>query len=1124
MKPDSAARGRLSQPQFFSGQFQLQAGDVVMGQNFEQSAAALLEGAPVAVVAEAADLFPALVDFSRQTADFGIQVGIAQGCGDLFQFCGGHFVVKEAADAIFAVGFDAADELPESGGECRELRVLRLEFFELLQSVVEFVEAFLIEELPEGLNECFEVLAAIDQGFPVFCAKAFGDILKELFCGGVVLLLFDESGGMAEIFFGKFPQIIFGGGDLGLECMKFCGHSVSASELFFFEGASEFSVEFADAFSGGGDFAMELLIAEWSGEEFQELESERPVFLMSCERGGVGILFFGGAAELQLSRGGCVDKGFELAGAVPCGPDIFAGEVLQKFFFELLDFVVSFEESGADFGSNEWFGDIGESGESSDVVAVEFSESLCLSMPHFNESVEFSEGVVCGGVFGAEFFESGECFVEEFDAVFREGGVELFFEEEYFVAAAGPEAEGVVVAERVGDGGEQADGGEIVVLLSGFAGLLMKFCDAQPEEFGEVCSGGLECLQAGEAVGCLLQQIDVECESEICFGLLHILRLLNGFAPFGHAAAVFGDLCEEFGGGGEIGLAELLFGLFSKTQQFCFDLCFEFAAPGAGREQSAMLELGAFFDFFESGEDICEATAGEGCAERCLKCAELLFGGGKFGTALVAAAAVFIPDPDFASAINAGVDEWRAAAGRGAEPDIIGDGLSLQPIMHDTADRAHAWNGSRGGCVLSCVRSVAGGGEPGSGSVGSGSVGVGWVPSELQCFFEFLCEGGGSGVAICGASGESFEADGFECRWDAAVERSRGCGAGGNDFLKQLIAGFGAERALPGEHFVEDDAKRKQVAAAIQPVAFSPHLFRAHIRRSPCNLRMQSMVFLGDGESEVGEKWSLGAFVEEDVVGFDVAMDDVLGVCEGECTGDGNEDACGFGGGRPFPPDQPAQRASFDIPGHHINASVAEASDVKDGDDVGMIESCERSGFAEVFCGVCRVVETFIDGHFDGHVALEFDVMCQKDAAEFAFPDDTVEAVAAVERFLRDFYEECAGDIGGFKQRCEVLHSCAELFAVPRKTPAEVLDADLSTGDDLGIEFAGREFQKAFGCLQKSRQQLKVVFGRPWLRLFPAVLLVELECCEQFLPGILGLVRCQRQSDEPCSEVRGSSG
>lgn len=199
----------------------MQIGDVVMGQDLQESSAALLEGIPVATVTEGANQFPALLNFCRLAVDSGIQAGIAEWAGDLFQFCGGHFIVKKSADAIFAVGFDAADQLLQAQGEWRELRVSGLQLFELQQPVVEFVEPFLIEEQLEGLDEGFQLLAAIDQGLPEFIAEAFRDFPKELFGGVVVLLLFDEFGGLAEIFFGECPQVVFGDGNLWLEAVEF---------------------------------------------------------------------------------------------------------------------------------------------------------------------------------------------------------------------------------------------------------------------------------------------------------------------------------------------------------------------------------------------------------------------------------------------------------------------------------------------------------------------------------------------------------------------------------------------------------------------------------------------------------------------------------------------------------------------------------------------------------------------------------------------------------------------------------------------------------------------------------------------------------------------------------------
>jgi hypothetical protein len=323
-------------------------------------------------------------------------------------------------------------------------------------------------------------------------------------------------------------------------------------------------------------------------------------------------VFICGGSQLMLRRGGCGNKVFKLAGAIPGGAEIFAFKAAQEFIFKLLHFVVSFQQTGSDIVADEWFGDVFESGESRDVIAIDVSESFGLSMSHINQPPQFRSGIICGGVGGAEFLESSECFVEKFDAVFSECSVELTFELQNFVAVAGPEQEGFVVAECLGDGFEQIDGGAVVVLLSGLAGFAVEFCGAFVQEFGEVCSCGLQEFQMWQTVGGLLQLIAGERHPEFRLKPAHSICPGNGFAIPRQAAAVFGDLCEQFCGGLKVGLLEALFGLFSKTEQFCFELIFEFAAPAAGMKEPAVLKVAKFFDVIEAFEDCGEVAVGEG--------------------------------------------------------------------------------------------------------------------------------------------------------------------------------------------------------------------------------------------------------------------------------------------------------------------------------------------------------------------------------------------------------------------------------------------------------------------------------------------------------------------------------
>ena len=141
------ATGRwLPQPQLFRRQFQVQTGRVIVRQNLQQPATGLLESNPVTVVAIVANVFPALPDFFRRGPDFRVQAGIAERAGDLFQLCGSQFIVEEATNAIFAIRFDAADQLLQAIRQWLKPGVPGLQLFQEYQAVMEFSEAFLFEQ------------------------------------------------------------------------------------------------------------------------------------------------------------------------------------------------------------------------------------------------------------------------------------------------------------------------------------------------------------------------------------------------------------------------------------------------------------------------------------------------------------------------------------------------------------------------------------------------------------------------------------------------------------------------------------------------------------------------------------------------------------------------------------------------------------------------------------------------------------------------------------------------------------------------------------------------------------------------------------------------------------------
>lgn len=111
-------------------------------------------------------------------------------------------------------------------------------------------------------------------------------------------------------------------------------------------------------------------------------------------------------------------------------------------------------------------------------------------------------------------------------------------------------------------------------------------------------------------------------------------------------------------------------------------------------------------------------------------------------------------------------------------------------------------------------------------------------------------------------------------------------GVGDGDYA---IAG---ERLFAGDHLVEDDAEGKDIGAGVD--IFSVDLFGRHIGWRSEDLAVHSDIRFEceAGDSEIGE-FDCAVFENLDIFGFDIAVDDAVGVGEGESFGDFDRDFAG---------------------------------------------------------------------------------------------------------------------------------------------------------------------------------------------------------------------------------------
>jgi len=147
-------------------------------------------------------------------------------------------------------------------------------------------------------------------------------------------------------------------------------------------------------------------------------------------------------------------------------------------------------------------------------------------------------------------------------------------------------------------------------------------------------------------------------------------------------------------------------------------------------------------------------------------------------------------------------------------------------------------------------------------------------------------------VAVFGVFGEQFE----DNRTDGGIDLF---GEGGDRFGDVAVDHFhrigAAEGQVAGEHLVEGDAEGVVVAAVVELAVHSPGLFGGHVGEGAFDLvgvePVLPFVFEAAGDGEVDQFEFEAVGVDEDVVGFDVFVDDslVVELMEGlrELEGDG---------------------------------------------------------------------------------------------------------------------------------------------------------------------------------------------------------------------------------------------
>ena len=180
------------------------------------------------------------------------------------------------------------------------------------------------------------------------------------------------------------------------------------------------------------------------------------------------------------------------------------------------------------------------------------------------------------------------------------------------------------------------------------------------------------------------------------------------------------------------------------------------------------------------------------------------------------------------------------------------------------------------------------------------------------------------------------------------------------------------ERGQPGQHLVHHDAQRVDVRAGVDRLAAD--LLGRHVSGAADDrpgARDPGPVGAG-GDAEVGDL-GVTVAVDEDVLRFDVAVDDARQMRGRQTLGDLPRDAAELAQAQEALADQLLERAPLDVLEDEVVVVVAGAP-VDERDHVGMRELRQRPAFAiEPRPGTRVLVQRRLEP-FDGYVPLELRV------------------------------------------------------------------------------------------------------------------------------------------------------
>ena len=206
------------------------------------------------------------------------------------------------------------------------------------------------------------------------------------------------------------------------------------------------------------------------------------------------------------------------------------------------------------------------------------------------------------------------------------------------------------------------------------------------------------------------------------------------------------------------------------------------------------------------------------------------------------------------------------------------------------------------------------------------------------------------------------------------------------------------ERRLAAEHLVEDAAERVDVGARAD-LALAHRLLGAHVvRRAERHARLghagAARLAGGERDAEVGHEG--GAVVEQDVLGLDVAVDDVVPVRVVQGGGHLARDPHRVGHRQLLLPVHPvADGLAFDVR-HDVEEEAVGLAAVEERQDVRVLEVGGGGDLAQEPLGADDRGQLRPE-HLDRHLAVVLEVLRQVDGGHAAGAEFLLEAVAVGE-------------------------------------------------------------------------------------------------------------------------------